>query len=66
VSQREKVDQLESTLKVFRAEVDMKLKIMQQILSNRNGNKKRNTLNLKLLANDLEVVPNRILLIHYN
>jgi len=32
-----KVLQLEQTLKIFRAEVDMKMKIMEQILTTRNG-----------------------------
>jgi len=35
----EKVDKLEQALSVFRTEVDMKLKIMQQILTTRNGNR---------------------------
>ena len=34
----EKVNMFEKTLSVFRAEVDMKLQIMQQILTTRNGN----------------------------
>jgi len=33
----EKVLHLEQTLKIFRAEVDMKMKIMEQILNTRNG-----------------------------
>jgi len=37
MSAADKVDLLENTLNVFRAEVDMKLKIMQQILTTRNG-----------------------------
>jgi len=33
----EKVDLLEKTISVFRSEVDMKLRIMHQILTTRNG-----------------------------
>jgi len=34
----DKVIQLEETLKKFRAEVDMKMSIMEQVLTTRNGN----------------------------
>jgi hypothetical protein len=37
ISAGEKVEILEKTLSVFRAEVDMKFKIMQEILQTRNG-----------------------------
>jgi len=37
MSAAKKVNMLEKTLSVFQAEVNMKLKIMQQILTTRNG-----------------------------
>jgi len=37
MSPLEKVDHLEKTLTTFRSEVNMKLQIMQQILTTRNG-----------------------------
>jgi len=38
----EKVFQLQETLKTFRAEVDLKMTIMEQILTTRNGEALRN------------------------
>ncbi len=38
MSTTERVIQLERSLKDFRSEVDMKMKILEQILKSRNGN----------------------------